>query len=38
MIANATHMQREIEEIPQAVARLLDGSGAVLAEAGRGIK
>jgi glucosamine--fructose-6-phosphate aminotransferase (isomerizing) len=33
-----THMRREIEEIPQAVARLLDGSGAVLAEAGRGIR
>jgi len=38
MISNTTHMQREIEEIPQAVARLLDGSGAVLAEAGRGIR
>ncbi|TGU66701.1 aminotransferase, partial [Mesorhizobium sp. M1C.F.Ca.ET.144.01.1.1] len=37
MISNTTHMQREIEEIPQAVARRLDGSGAVLAEAGRGI-
>ncbi|WP_082525669.1 SIS domain-containing protein [Mesorhizobium sp. Root102] len=33
-----THMRREIEEIPQAVARLLDGSGTVLAEAGRGIR
>ena len=38
MISDTTQMQREIEEIPQAVARLLDGSGAALAEAGRGIK
>jgi glucosamine--fructose-6-phosphate aminotransferase (isomerizing) len=32
-----THMRREIEEIPQAAARLLDQSGAVLREAGRAI-
>jgi glucosamine--fructose-6-phosphate aminotransferase (isomerizing) len=32
-----THMRREIEEIPQAAARLLDGSGATLAAAGRDI-
>ncbi|RVA23549.1 SIS domain-containing protein, partial [Mesorhizobium sp. M7D.F.Ca.US.004.03.1.1] len=38
MTTQATHMRREIEEIPQAVARLLDGSGAVLTEAGRGIR
>ncbi|MBM0273910.1 hypothetical protein JNZ24_10825 [Streptococcus suis] len=35
MSAEMTHMRREIEEVPQAVARLLDGSGAVLTEAGR---
>jgi glucosamine--fructose-6-phosphate aminotransferase (isomerizing) len=35
---NPTHMRREIEEIPQAVARLLDGSGAALEAAGRDIK
>ena len=38
MSTEMTHMRREIEEIPQAVARLLDGSGAVLTEAGRGIR
>ena len=32
-----THMRREIEEIPEAVARLLDRSGPALVEAGRGI-
>lgn len=32
-----THMRREIEEIPDAVARLLDGSRAALAEAGHDI-
>jgi glutamine---fructose-6-phosphate transaminase (isomerizing) len=31
---NATHMMREIEEIPEATQRLLDQSGAALAEAG----
>ena len=30
----ATHMQREIAEIPDAVARLLDQSGEALARAG----
>ena len=38
MTATITHMRREIEEIPEAVARLLDRSGAALAEAGRGIR
>ncbi|WP_367118806.1 SIS domain-containing protein, partial [Mesorhizobium sp.] len=38
MSATKTHMRREIEEIPEATARLLDGSGAVLTEAGRGIR
>lgn len=33
-----THIRREIAEIPEAAARLLDGSGKVLAEAGRGIR
>lgn len=33
----ATHMRREIEEIPEAVARLLDRSAAALSEAGHGI-
>jgi glucosamine--fructose-6-phosphate aminotransferase (isomerizing) len=32
-----THMRREIEEIPEAVARLLDGSKAALTEAGHDI-
>lgn len=34
----ATHMRREIEEIPEAAARLLDRSGTALSEAGRGIR
>ncbi|TIT57719.1 MAG: aminotransferase, partial [Mesorhizobium sp.] len=38
MSATITHMRREIEEIPEATARLLDGSAAVLTEAGRGIR
>ncbi|TIM24925.1 MAG: aminotransferase, partial [Mesorhizobium sp.] len=38
MSATKTHMRREIEEIPEATARLLDGSGVVLTEAGRGIR
>ncbi len=38
MNAPKTHMRREIEEIPDATARLLDGSGAVLSEAGLGIR
>jgi glucosamine--fructose-6-phosphate aminotransferase (isomerizing) len=33
-----THMRREIAEIPDAVARLLDGSKEALAEAGRGVR
>lgn len=33
-----THMRQEIEEIPQAVARLLDGAEKVLVEAGRDIR
>ncbi len=37
MSAAKTHMRHEIEEIPQAAARLLDGSGATLAAAGRDI-
>lgn len=37
MTPGKTHMRREIEEIPQAAARLLDGSGATLAAAGRDI-
>lgn len=35
---NATHMMREIAEIPEATARLLDQSGAALAEAGAAIR
>jgi glucosamine--fructose-6-phosphate aminotransferase (isomerizing) len=38
MTAAITHMRREIEEIPEAVARLLDRSGTALSEAGRGIR
>ncbi|MFD9902496.1 SIS domain-containing protein [Mesorhizobium sp. UC22_110] len=38
MTTTKSHMLREVEEIPQATARLLDGSGKVLAEAGRGIR
>ena len=33
-----THMRREIEEIPEAAARFLAGSGAVLADAGRHLR
>lgn len=33
-----TYMRREIEEIPEAAARLLDRSRAALSEAGRGIR
>ena len=33
-----THMRREIAEIPEATARLLDQSGAALAEAGAAIR
>lgn len=38
MSETVTHMRREIEEIPRAVARLLDRSGPALADAGRGIR
>lgn len=38
MTANATYMRMEIEEIPDAAQRLLDGSGASLAEAGQRLK
>lgn len=38
MTATKTHMRSEIEEIPQAVARLLDGSAPALIEAGHGIR
>lgn len=38
MTANATHMMREIKEIPDATARLLDSSGAAIAAAGREIR
>ena len=38
MTATITHMRHEIEEIPEAVARLLDRSGEALNEAGRGIR
>jgi glucosamine--fructose-6-phosphate aminotransferase (isomerizing) len=34
---NVTHMMREIAEIPEATARLLDQSGGALAEAGKAI-
>ncbi len=38
MTANATHMMREINEIPDATARLLDASGTAIAAAGRDIR
>jgi glucosamine--fructose-6-phosphate aminotransferase (isomerizing) len=37
-LTTMTHMRREIAEIPDAVARLLDGSREALAEAGRGVR
>lgn len=37
-MSQPTHMRREIAEIPQAVARLLDGSGGAIAAAGRAIR
>ncbi|SFT67019.1 glutamine--fructose-6-phosphate transaminase [Mesorhizobium sp. YR577] len=37
-MTDTTHMRREIVEIPDAVARLLDGSGQALTEAGRDIR
>ena len=33
-----THMRREVAEIPDAAARLLEGSGKILAEAGKSIR
>lgn len=38
MTQSATHMMREINEIPEAAARLLDGSSKALAEAGQAIR
>jgi glucosamine--fructose-6-phosphate aminotransferase (isomerizing) len=38
MIANATYMRMEIDEIPDAAQRLLDGSSASLAESGARLK
>ena len=38
MAANATYMRMEIEEIPDAARRLLEGSAAQLAEAGERLK
>jgi glucosamine--fructose-6-phosphate aminotransferase (isomerizing) len=37
-LSEKTFMRREIEEIPEAVARLLERSGPALTEAGRGIR
>jgi glutamine---fructose-6-phosphate transaminase (isomerizing) len=37
-LTTMTHMRREIAEIPDAVARLLEGSKDALAEAGRGVR
>ena len=37
-MTETTHMRREIVEIPDAVARLLEGSGQALTEAGRDIR
>ena len=38
MTAARTHMRAEIEEIPQAVARFLDGSAGVLEDAGEALR
>lgn len=38
MIANATYMRMEIDEIPDAAQRLLDGSAASLSEAGQRLR
>ncbi|MBP2559478.1 glucosamine--fructose-6-phosphate aminotransferase (isomerizing) [Neorhizobium galegae] len=38
MLTNMTNMRREIDEIPEAAARLLDGSAAELAAAGRALR
>lgn len=37
MSSAVSHMRREIDEIPDAVRRLLDGSGAALADAGKAL-
>lgn len=37
MSAAKTHMRREVEEVPEAVARLLDRAGADLATAGEAL-
>lgn len=38
MLTNMTNMRKEIDEIPEAVARLLDGSAAELVAAGRALR
>ncbi|EUC00791.1 Glutamine--fructose-6-phosphate transaminase (isomerizing) [Rhizobium sp. CF080] len=38
MLTNMTNMRKEIDEIPEATARLLDGSAAELAAAGRALR
>jgi glucosamine--fructose-6-phosphate aminotransferase (isomerizing) len=38
MLTNMTNMRKEIDEIPEAAARLLDGSAAELAAAGRALR
>jgi glucosamine--fructose-6-phosphate aminotransferase (isomerizing) len=38
MLTNMTNMRKEIDEIPEAAARLLDGSAAQLAAAGRALR
>ncbi|CDZ28888.1 SIS domain-containing protein [Neorhizobium galegae] len=38
MLTNMTNMRKEIDEIPEAVARLLDGSATELAAAGRALR
>ena len=38
MTTTQTHMRREVEEIPQAVARFLDRSGTVLEQAGKDLR
>jgi len=38
MLTNMTNMRKEIDEIPEATARLLDGSASELAAAGRALR
>ncbi|WP_037080094.1 SIS domain-containing protein [Neorhizobium vignae] len=38
MLTNMTNMRKEIDEIPEATARLMDGSAAELAAAGRALR